>query len=242
MVINSGNQTSLSNIKKIYIIASGKGGVGKSTVSYILARQLSHKGYSVGILDADIYGPSIPYIFNVEHEVHPLNGKNFEPVVVSNIKIASMGFLVAQATAIAWRGPMLTKAINQLLFGTDWGDLDYLIIDMPPGTGDIHISLNNICEISKVIFVTTPDKISAIDVERAIDLYKKSAINHFNMLENMSYLQKEYGNFLPFGGGFIEDWAQKYNIPIIAKLPFIPSINSNKDAYLLPEMQINFEL
>ncbi|MDX1916738.1 MAG: P-loop NTPase [Rickettsiaceae bacterium] len=235
--------SNLAKINNIILVASCKGGVGKSTVSSLLARQLASKNLRVGLMDADIYGPSIPTLFGLENESPKLQEQNFEPIMHNGIKISSIGFLVPQGSALAWRGPMLSKAINQLLLGTLWGELDYLIIDMPPGTGDIHLSIQNFCKISGVILVTIPDKISIIDVERAIDLYKKTSISKFWLIENMSYMKTQDSYIIyPFGLSYAQGLADKYNIQVIAKLPFIASINDNTEAYLLPEMQINFEL
>ncbi len=224
------------------MVAAGKGGVGKSTISVILAQQLSMQGHKVGILDADIYGPSIPTILEIEDSVPMATGGVINPIIKDKISVASIAFLVPQDSAIAWRGPMLSKAINQLLGGTNWGDLDYLIIDMPPGTGDIHISFINTKNITGAIMVSTPDKLAIRDVTRAIDLYKKTGINIVGIIENMSYLKTTNEDITPFGEGYIKALAEHSAIPIIAKLPMIPSLSARKNFYLIPELQINFVL
>jgi ATP-binding protein involved in chromosome partitioning len=229
-------------IKKIYLVAAGKGGVGKSTISSLLARQLTAKGKNVGILDADIYGPSIPIIFNIENMLpETINGK-FQPIIKDNIKIMSIGFLVKRESALAWRGPMISKSIHQLLFSTDWGELDYLIIDMPPGTGDIHISLVQKCKIDGVIIVSTPDKVAIGDIERAIDLYKKLNLNILGIVENMSFMEQNGVVLYPFGQGEVDSLAQKLNLTIMARLPLVPSLANDLNLYNVPKLKINFDL
>lgn len=230
----------MNNIKNVIIVASGKGGVGKSTITALLAMQLGQKGFRVGILDADISGPSIPTIFGVENEIPDSIDNKFQPIVKDNIKLISLGFLVQPGAALAWRGPILTKSLNQLLFSTEWGELDYLIIDMPPGTGDIHISLAQRCKINSAIIVSTPDKISIKDVERSIDLYKKLGIKISGIVQNMSYLSLDSGRISLFGED-LEDLSSRTGIKIIARLPLIPNLSDNKDAYYSEELTIDFE-
>ena len=232
----------IQNIKKIYLVAAGKGGVGKSTISSLLARQLSAKGKKIGLLDADIYGPSIPTIFDIEDRLPETIDGKFQPIAKDQLKIMSIGFLVKSDSALAWRGPMLSKAIHQLLFSTDWGELDYLIIDMPPGTGDLHISLVQKCKIDGVFIVSTPDKIAIRDVERAIDLYRKLNLNILGIIENMSYVEERGLVLYPFGQGGAEFLANKLNLKILAKLPLIPSLANDSSLYNLPKLQIHFDL
>lgn len=231
----------IPGIKKVIIVASGKGGVGKSSVSVILAKQLQSKGFKVGMLDADIHGPSLPTIFSIEAlNLEVINNK-FKPIEKFGIKINSIGLLVKEDTALAWRGPMITKALNQLLYSTDWGDLDYLIIDMPPGTGDIHISLNQKCHIDGVVIVTIPDIISANDVSRSIDLYKKLNLNIIGIVENMSYLSLGKEKIQIYDTGATEKLISEFNIKLIAKLPIIPNLWKEEDIHLKETMRINFE-
>nr|WP_016830621.1 Mrp/NBP35 family ATP-binding protein [Rickettsia conorii] len=204
----------VENVKKIILVASGKGGVGKSTISALIAQQLSLANYRVGIVDADIYGPSIPHIFGI-NEVPQTKDGRIIPVLAQSIAIISIGFFVKDHSAIIWRGPMASKTIYQLLSVTKWDNLDYLIIDMPPGTGDIHLSILENYHLDGVIIVTTPQKISEIDVIRSIDLYQKLNLPILGIIENMSYMLKNNS------GGHL---SQKYNIPLIAQMPITPQI------------------
>ncbi|MCX4080393.1 Mrp/NBP35 family ATP-binding protein [Rickettsia rhipicephali] len=204
----------VENVKKIILVASGKGGVGKSTISALIAQQLSLENYRVGIVDADIYGPSIPHIFGINEVPKTKNGRII-PVLAQSIEIMSIGFFVKNHSAIIWRGPMASKTIYHLLSVTKWDNLDYLIIDMPPGTGDIHLSILENYHLDGVIIVTTPQKISEIDVIRSIDLYQKLNLPILGIIENMSYMLKNNS------GGHL---SQKYNIPLIAQIPITPQI------------------
>ncbi|MEY4463614.1 MAG: Mrp protein [Pseudomonadota bacterium] len=204
----------VENVKKIILVASGKGGVGKSTISALIAQQLNIEGHRIGIVDADIYGPSIPHIFGI-NEVPQTKDGRIIPVTTRNIQIMSIGFFVKDYSAIIWRGPMASKTIYQLLSVTKWDNLDYLIIDMPPGTGDIHLSMLENYHLDGVIIITTPQKMSEIDVVRSIDLYQKLGLPIIGIIENMSYrLENNSGSRL----------SQKYNIPLIAQIPIIPQI------------------
>jgi ATP-binding protein involved in chromosome partitioning len=204
----------VESVKKIILVASGKGGVGKSTISALIAQQLSLENYRVGIVDADIYGPSIPHIFGV-NEVPQTKDGRIIPVTTRNIQIMSIGFFVKDYSAIIWRGPMASKTIYQLLSVTKWDNLDYLIIDMPPGTGDIHLSMLENYNLDGVIIVTTPQKISEIDVVRSIDLYQKLGLPILGIIENMSYMLKNNSG---------SRLSQKYNIPLITQISIIPQI------------------
>jgi len=204
----------VENVKKIILVASGKGGVGKSTISALIAQQLNIEGHRIGIVDADIYGPSIPHIFGI-NEVPQTKDGRIIPVTTRNIQIMSIGFFVKDYSAIIWRGPMASKTIYQLLSVTKWDNLDYLIIDMPPGTGDIHLSMLENYHLDGVIIITTLQKMSEIDVVRSIDLYQKLGLPIIGIIENMSYrLENNSGSRL----------SQKYNIPLIAQIPIIPQI------------------
>lgn len=206
----------VENVKKIILVASGKGGVGKSTISALIAQQLSLENYRVGIVDADIYGPSIPHIFGINKVPETVNGRII-PVIANNIQIISIGFFVKDYSAIIWRGPMASKTIYQLLSVTKWDNLDYLIIDMPPGTGDINLSMLESYNLKGVIIVTTPQKISEIDVVRSIDLYQKLNLPILGIIENMSYNKNS-----DISSG--TRLSQKYNIPLITQIPIMPQI------------------
>jgi len=220
----------IEGIGKVIIVAAGKGGVGKSTISALLAQKLASDGHKVGLLDADIYGPSVPNIFDLNAKPELLN-KRMIPLQKYNVKVNSIGFITDPAASISWRGPMTSKALYQLISLTEWGTLDYLIIDTPPGTGDIHLSLLQNYAVSGVIMVTTPQKISAIDVKRAINLYEKFAVPILGIIENMSYFIDEVsGKHLPiFSGNSGEQIATEHHIPILAKIPFNPGLSEACD-------------
>lgn len=204
----------IDGVSQVILVSSGKGGVGKSTIAKALAEQLQLQGASVGIVDTDIYGPSIPTLFGICQKPE-LEGTKMRPIIKDGIKIMSIGFLSAPGSAIAWRGPMATKAIYQILSLVNWGKLDYLIVDTPPGTGDIHLSLLENYKIDSVIIVTTPQKIAADDAVKAIDLYKKFGIQITGIIENMS----DY-----FYGNNGEILANQYSVPLIAKVPMSKEI------------------
>lgn len=220
----------IENVSKIILVASGKGGVGKSTIAALIAETLNLEGHKVGIVDADIYGPSIPHIFNVNKKPDIIDNKMI-PIESRNIQIISIGFMIDRGAAIAWRGPLATKAIYQLLSMTLWNKLDYLIIDMPPGTGDIHLSILENYKLDGVILVTTPQKISEIDVKKSIELYQKFNLPILGIIENMSfYVDPNSGKEMKlFSGNSGEYLSKQYNIPLIHKLGIIPSLSENCD-------------
>lgn len=214
----------IEGVKKVIVIAAGKGGVGKSTISALLAEKLTLDGLVVGLIDADIYGPSIPHIFNVSSKPQ-LAGNKMVPIISRQVQINSIGFLTPPGSSISWRGPMASKALYQLLSLTKWENLDYLIIDMPPGTGDIHLSLLENYNIDGVLMVTTPQKIAKIDVCRAIDLYRKFDIKILGIIENMSYIENQKSATFPlFLSNAGEEIADTYRIPLLAKLPINPKL------------------
>ncbi|RYE06126.1 MAG: sodium:proton antiporter [Rickettsiaceae bacterium] len=213
----------IDGVKKIILVAAGKGGVGKSTMSVLIAEHLQLIGNRVGIVDADIYGPSIPSMFNL-FDAPQIVDKKMIPLTARNIEVNSLGFLVKDQP-IAWRGPMASKAIFQLLSLTAWNNLDYLIIDTPPGTGDIHLALLENYNIAGVIVITTPQKIAEIDVSKAIELYLKFNVLILGIIENMS----NTNNISLFKGESGKNLAKKYNIPLIAQVPIITDIAVNCD-------------
>jgi ATP-binding protein involved in chromosome partitioning len=210
----------INGAKKLILVASGKGGVGKSTMTIAIAEMLQNKGYKVGVIDADIYGPSIPTMLGV-NEKPELEDKKFIPIMHRGFQVMSIGFLVDVEGPIAWRGPMATKAIYQLFSATNWSDLDYLVVDMPPGTGDIHLSVLENYNIDGVYIVTTPQAVSMVDVERAINLYNKFGVEIKGVIENMV---SEF-----FSGNSGEILSRKYNIPLLAKIPLTADISRNTD-------------
>ena len=220
----------IDGASKVILVSSGKGGVGKSTITALLASALREQGQRVGVLDADIYGPSIPQIFGTNQKPE-LDDKKMVPIEAFGIQLNSIGFITAPGASISWRGPMVSKALYQLLSLTKWQELDYLLIDMPPGTGDIHISLMENYIIDGVLVVTTPQMISAIDVERSINLYKKFNTNIIGLIENMSfYLDENSGKrielFSGLGGKTI---TEKFDIDLLEKLQLLPELSKSCD-------------
>ncbi len=228
----------LSGVKNIIAVISGKGGVGKSTVSANLAIALSKAGNKVGILDADIMGPSVPIMFDVEGQqpgVIEREGKTLMiPIENYGIKILSLGFFVKPDQALMWRGAMINKAFNQLMTDTEWGNLDYLVIDMPPGTGDIQLTLAQTYNIRGTVLVTTPQKIATADVLRAAMMYRqdKLEIPLLGIIENMSYFTPEDmpdKKYYIFGKGATEELAKQLDIPVLGKIPIVEKIVETGD-------------
>lgn len=221
----------IEGIGKTLLIASGKGGVGKSMISSLLAHKLKNAGKKVGIVDADIYGPSIPHLFSLKGKPE-LNDNKMIPLENYGIVVNSIGFLTEPSASISWRGPMVSKAIYQLLSLTNWGNLDYLIIDSPPGTGDIHLSILQNYIIDQVIMVTTPQKISEIDVSRAVSLYKKFNVPIWGVIENMSYyINPKTGERLSiFTGDGGNKIAFDHNLDLLTKIPIDSRISTTCDA------------
>lgn len=228
----------IPTIKNMIMVSSGKGGVGKSTVAAGIALFLAKKGYSVGLMDADIYGPSVPTLFNLKDE-HPLtielDGKTkIEPFIRFGIKVNSLGFFIDPMQAVLWRGPMATNAIKQLMNDTHWGELDFLIIDTPPGTGDIHLTLLQQYEISGAIVVTTPQLVALDDVQKAITMFKNERVGApvLGIVENMSWFtpskHPEEKYFL-FGRGGGEKLSKIFNVPLIAQIPINENICQSCD-------------
>ncbi|HYW79938.1 MAG TPA: Mrp/NBP35 family ATP-binding protein [Thermoguttaceae bacterium] len=206
--------------KSVIAVGSGKGGVGKSSISVALAHGLSRKGCRVGLMDADVYGPSIPHLLGSD-ERPTMTGEKISPVVVDGLKVMSMGFLVPVEEAVIWRGPMLHGALTQFLRDTDWGDLDYLIIDMPPGTGDIALSLSQLLPLTGAVVVCTPQDVALLDAIKAITMYRKVDINVLGMVENMSFfLCPDCDNRHDiFGSGGAKSKAAEMGIPFLGEVP-----------------------
>jgi ATP-binding protein involved in chromosome partitioning len=215
---------------KVIVVAAGKGGVGKSTFSFSLAKKLASIGKSVGIVDLDIYGPSIPLMAGLDTKIQIENGL-MVPIESDKIKLISIGFLVDDKDALAWRGPIISKTLHQLLFSTYWGTLDYLIVDTPPGTGDVHLSLLEKYHIDGSFIVTIPDKLSVSDVKKTISLYKKFNINLFGLIENNSFfITPDTGQKLYlFGKNGADELSLAFSIPILDRIPIIYNFDVNKD-------------
>lgn len=229
----------LPDVKNIIAIASGKGGVGKSTVTANLAVALVKKGYKVGLIDADIYGPSMPLMFNVEDE-RPMpveiNGKNLiQPIESYGVKLLSIGFFSNPDQAVVWRGPMATKALTQLFTEANWGELDYLLIDLPPGTGDIHLSLVQTVSVTGAIIVSTPQKVALIDARKAIGMFKMEQINVpvLGMIENMAYFtpaELPENKYYIFGKEGLKELAESNHLPLLGEIPLVQSVREAGDA------------
>ena len=223
----------IKGIKNIIAVASGKGGVGKSTTTVNLALALQAEGASVGILDADIYGPSQPMMLGVSGErPNSKDNKTIEPVVAHGIKTMSIGYLIEDKQAMIWRGPMVSSALTQLLGDTGWGDLDYLIIDLPPGTGDIQLTLAQKVPVTAALIVTTPQDIALIDAVKAIEMFEKVKIPSLGIVENMAtHICSECGTIEAiFGEGGGEALASQYNIGLLGSLPLDLQIRLTTDS------------
>lgn len=229
----------LPNIKNIIAIASGKGGVGKSTVTANLAVALTQSGAKVGIVDADIFGPSMPTMFGVEDKrpnVIPHEGKNYlVPIESHGVRLMSIGFVAPQGEAVVWRGVMATSALKQFFTDTDWGELDYLLVDLPPGTSDIHLTLVQTIPVTAAIVVTTPQKVAAIDAQKAVAMFQKNAINVpvLGIVENMAYFTPEElpdHKYYIFGKDGGLSLAKESGVPFLGQIPIVQSIRENGDA------------
>jgi ATP-binding protein involved in chromosome partitioning len=232
------SERKIENISNVIAVSSGKGGVGKSTITSNLAVSLSKMGFSVGILDADIYGPSIPLMFDISNQ-KPLavnvNGKSkMKPIESYGVKILSIGFFTKSDEAVIWRGPMASKALNQMIFDADWGKLDFLLIDLPPGTGDIHLSIMQSLPISGAIIVSTPQVVALSDARKGVSMFKKENINVpvLGLIENMSYftpLELPKNKYYLFGKDGAKNLANDLKIPFLGDLPIIQSIREAGD-------------
>ena len=218
------------NIKNIIAVSSGKGGVGKTTVAVNLAIALAQTGASVGIMDADIYGPNVPTMMGIKTMPTPRDNKLI-PAEAYNVKIISIGFLVKDGQPLIWRGPLLNSTIRQFLTDVDWGELDYLVVDLPPGTGDVQLSLSQHIPITCGIIVTMPQKVSLDDATRGVEMFKKLEIPIAGVIENMGAMQLPDGTILNvFGEGGGEAMANAYGLPFLARIPLNPEIRINSDA------------
>jgi ATP-binding protein involved in chromosome partitioning len=216
-------------IRNAVAIASGKGGVGKSTVAVNVAVILAQSGARVGLLDADIYGPNIPTMMGVNHLPPPGEGKLF-PAEAYGVKLMSIGFLVKPEQPLIWRGPMLHSAIRQFLTDVDWGELDYLIVDLPPGTGDAGLSLAQSMPLSGGVIVTLPQQVSLDDARRGLEMFRQLNVPVFGVVENMSYLELPDGTRMDvFGTGGGERLAKESGVPFIGAIPMDPAVREGGD-------------
>jgi ATP-binding protein involved in chromosome partitioning len=222
----------LPQIKNIIAVASGKGGVGKSTTAVNLALALTAEGARIGILDADIYGPNQPQMLGVRQKPESKDGKSLEPVMRYGIQSMSIGYLIDQDTPMVWRGPMVTTALQQLLNDTRWDNLDYLIIDMPPGTGDIQLTLAQKIPVSGAVIVTTPQDIALLDARKGIAMFQKVNVPVLGIVENMSIhicSQCGYPESI-FGEGGGEQLAKQYDVELLGSLPLDKRIREQADS------------
>jgi ATP-binding protein involved in chromosome partitioning len=222
----------MPNVKNIVAVASGKGGVGKSTTAVNLALALSAEGARVGMLDADIYGPSQPQMLGIAGRPESKDGKTLEPMQGHGLQASSIGFLVDTETPMVWRGPMVTQALEQLLKETNWVDLDYLIVDMPPGTGDIQLTLSQKVPVTGAVIVTTPQDIALLDARKGLKMFEKVGIPILGIVENMSlHVCSNCQHAEPiFGSGGGERMAQDYGVELLGQLPLDIAIREQADS------------
>lgn len=229
----------LPKVKNIIAVASGKGGVGKSTCASNLAVSLARSGAKVGLIDADIFGPSVPTMFNVEGEqpaVKQENGKNIiQPIEQYGVKLMSIGFLTPAESAVVWRGPMASSALKQFIGDVEWGELDYLLIDLPPGTSDIHLTMVQTLPVTGAVIVTTPQKVALADATKALTMFKQAQINVpvLGVVENMAYFtpaELPDNKYYIFGQGGGRKLAEKYKTPFLGEIPLVQGIRESGDS------------
>lgn len=244
------NQQVLAGVKNIIAVVSGKGGVGKSTIAANLALALSEGGASVGLMDADIYGPSVPMMFGVRGErplMKEVDGKGMiVPLNKYGISLISIGLLVDEKNAVVWRGPMASSAIRQFITDVDWGELDYLVIDMPPGTGDIHLTLMQTVPVTGVVIVTTPQNVALADAKKAIAMFGQAQINVpiIGLVENMAWFtpaELPDNKYYLFGKEGGKKLAEEYDLSFLGQIPLVQSIREGGDSGL-PAMAGNDEI
>jgi ATP-binding protein involved in chromosome partitioning len=228
----------IPGIKNIIAVASGKGGVGKSTVTANLAVTLAKMGFSVGVLDADIYGPSMPIMFDVESEKPisvTVDGRSkMKPIESYEVKMLSIGFFTSPSQAVIWRGPMASKALNQMIFDADWGELDFMLIDLPPGTGDIHLSIMQSLPITGAVVVSTPQAVALADAKKGVSMFLSESINVpvLGIVENMAYFTPEElpdNKYYIFGNGGARNLAEDLQVPFLGEVPIVQSIREAGD-------------
>jgi ATP-binding protein involved in chromosome partitioning len=222
----------IPNVRNIIAIASGKGGVGKSTTAVNMALALAAEGAKVGVLDADIYGPSQPMMLGISGKPHSLDGKKLEPMEAHGIQAMSIGFLIDIETPMVWRGPMVTQALEQLINETNWRDLDFLVVDLPPGTGDIQLTLAQRVPVTGAVIVTTPQDIALIDARKGLKMFEKVGIPILGVVENMSlHICSHCGHEERiFGEGGGERMGKDYSVELLGALPLDIRIREQADS------------
>jgi ATP-binding protein involved in chromosome partitioning len=226
-------QRPIDGIAKIIAVSSGKGGVGKSTVAVNLAAALSRRGLKVGLLDADIYGPSLPRMSGTLHQKVELNDqKKLQPLERFGVKLMSIGYLIDEDLAVVWRGPMLFKAMDQFLRDVAWGELDYLLVDLPPGTGDVQLSLAQKVPLAGAVTVSTPQNVALTDVKKAIDMWARTQVPLLGLVENMSWFTPPGSTekMQLFPKGQIDSWLSERGLPKLGEIPFHQSVGLGAEA------------
>lgn len=219
-------QSPLNNVKNIIAISSAKGGVGKSTMAAHLAKELVNRGLKVGLVDVDIYGPSLPTLFNLPKVDIYMNEQKFlMPVEEDGLKLMSFGFLLGDKPAVM-RGPVVTRYVQQILLNTDWGELDYLLIDMPPGTGDIQLTITQSIRLTGAVIITTPHSLSLIDVARGILMFEKVEVPIIGVIENMSYLQAGDEKHYVFGESSVQSLSDRFGVEILGEVPILQELSA----------------
>jgi len=224
-------QAPVPGIKKIIAVGSGKGGVGKSTVSVNLALALKNEGLKVGLLDADIYGPSLPRLMGALGQQVEVNEKGkMLPIRRQGLALMSIGFIVEEILAVVWRGPMLFKAMEQFFRDTEWGELDVLVIDLPPGTGDVALTMAQKVPVDGAIVVCTPQNLALADAKKAFDMFEKTNVPVLGAVENMAYLEKDGEKIQLFPKGELDPYLDLKKIPKLGMIPFDPAIGLSSEA------------
>ena len=218
-------------VKTVVAVGAGKGGVGKSSIAAYLACGLRRAGCQVGLVDADVYGPSIPHLFGSKERPYMI-GDRIQPVMIDGVRMMSMGFLVPEGEAVIWRGPMLHTALTQFLRDTDWGELDYMVIDMPPGTGDVALSLSQLLPLTGAVVVCTPQDVALLDAVKAIAMFRKVDVDVLGMVENMSFFVCPdcKSRHEIFGSGGAMRRAAEMNVPFLGEVPILTELRIQADA------------
>jgi ATP-binding protein involved in chromosome partitioning len=219
----------ISGVKNIIAVGSGKGGVGKSTVAVNLAISMAKLGYAIGLLDADVYGPNVPLMMGI-NETPYAQGQRIRPLEAHGVKLMSMGFLNPGDKPLVWRGPMLNSVIQQFLRNVDWGELDYLVIDLPPGTGDVQLTLIQTTPLTGAVVVTTPSDVALEDARKAVKMFEQVREPVLGIVENMSYLEHNGEKLYVFGKGGGARTAELMKLPLLAEIPLDPKTREGGDS------------